>query len=148
MTSPQQLAANRRNATRSTGPRSARGKEKSRLNSLRHGLSSAKPIVFTEEMEELYQSFWSDFDPDGAILAAARAAVIADFELRRVRLVRRLLNTFYQLYPRDRAKFSLTELARYERYERRAFSKRNSALIDLGRLLGELVGTRRDHRTR
>jgi hypothetical protein len=177
MTSQKQLAANRRNARRSTGPRTAQGKEKSRLNSLRHGFSSAKAVVFTEEMDDLYRSLWEDFDPDAAILAAARAAVVADFELRRVRLARRLLHerfleaqllerknaeatmpsnrimadlvkTYFQLFPRDRAKLSLTELERYERYERRAFSKRNTALMDLGKLLGKLVGTPRDNRTR
>ena len=42
------LAANRRNAQRSTGPRTAGGKTRARLNSLRHGRRSP-----------LYASFWS-----------------------------------------------------------------------------------------
>ena len=37
--SPQKRQANRRNALKSTGPRSRRGKQSSSLNSLRHGLS-------------------------------------------------------------------------------------------------------------
>lgn len=39
MATDKQIAANRRNAARSTGPRSLRGKAKSRMNALRHGLS-------------------------------------------------------------------------------------------------------------
>ena len=37
---PAQLTANRRNAQKSTGPRTARGKAQSRLNGLRHGFCS------------------------------------------------------------------------------------------------------------
>ena len=37
---PARRAANRRNAQKSTGPRTARGKAQSRLNSLRHGFCS------------------------------------------------------------------------------------------------------------
>jgi hypothetical protein len=40
MTSEQKRAANRRNAQRSTGPRSVAGKKTSRQNALRHGLSA------------------------------------------------------------------------------------------------------------
>ena len=40
MASDRQRAANRRNAQRSTGPRSAAGKRRSRQNALRHGLSA------------------------------------------------------------------------------------------------------------
>lgn len=39
MATDKQIAANRRNAARSTGPRSLRGKAKSRMNAFRHGLS-------------------------------------------------------------------------------------------------------------
>ena len=40
MASDKQIAANRRNAMRSTGPRTSAGKARSRANSLRHGLLS------------------------------------------------------------------------------------------------------------
>jgi hypothetical protein len=44
---PARLAANRRNAQKSTGPRTARGKAQSRLNGLQHGFCSP-----------LYREFW------------------------------------------------------------------------------------------
>jgi hypothetical protein len=42
--SPQKRQANRRNALKSTGPRSRRGKQSSSLNALRHGLSGSADL--------------------------------------------------------------------------------------------------------
>lgn len=46
MTSQARLDANRRNALRSTGPRSAAGKARSAQNALKHGLASLSPDNF------------------------------------------------------------------------------------------------------
>src|SRR5215470_15565257 len=48
MTSEAKIAANRRNALKSTGPRTERGKERARLNALRHGMT-AKQLVASDE---------------------------------------------------------------------------------------------------
>ena len=54
MTSRKQIAANRRNARKSTGPRTHRGKAAARLNSLKHGLS-ARIIVLPHEDPRAYE---------------------------------------------------------------------------------------------
>jgi hypothetical protein len=66
VSSPARIAANRRNARKSTGPRSARGKAQSRLNRLRNGARS-----------RLYQDLmWKLMDaPPGAVARTARAAM-------------------------------------------------------------------------
>jgi hypothetical protein len=49
--SEKQLAANRRNAERSTGPTTAAGKARSSMNNLRHGLTGQINILATEDRE-------------------------------------------------------------------------------------------------
>jgi hypothetical protein len=43
MTSSKKIAANRNNATKSTGPKTAQGKVRARTNALSHGLSATAP---------------------------------------------------------------------------------------------------------
>ena len=52
MSTDAQLAANRANAARSTGPRTAAGKERAARNALRHGMSSKQLVVFDERAED------------------------------------------------------------------------------------------------
>src|SRR5438132_2636461 len=58
-TSPEQLAANRANAQKSTGPRTPEGKSRSRLNTFRHGIT-AQIIVMPPEQMEAYMNFNKD----------------------------------------------------------------------------------------
>jgi hypothetical protein len=59
MLSEKQLEANRANAQKSTGPKSTEGKERSRLNAYRHGLT-AQVLVMTDEDMQAYNKFTAD----------------------------------------------------------------------------------------
>lgn len=52
MATVRQLQANRRNALLSTGPRTARGKSRSRRNALKHGLTAETLIAPLEDLRE------------------------------------------------------------------------------------------------
>ena len=51
MASPAQIEANRLNALKSTGPRTAEGKDASRRNAIKHGLAAETLILPDEEAE-------------------------------------------------------------------------------------------------
>ncbi len=52
MASAAQIEANQRNGRRSSGPRTAAGREVTRLNALRHGLTAQQLIIFDETAED------------------------------------------------------------------------------------------------
>ena len=56
MSTLKQIEANRRNALKSTGPTTLEGKERSRCNAVRHGLT-AETVIATLEDAEDYQAF-------------------------------------------------------------------------------------------
>ena len=85
MISPFRLQANRRNALRSTGPKTEEGKQRSRANALRHGLT-AETIVASLEDAEDYKAF------EAAIISdyCAETAVARELVLRLASLLWRL----------------------------------------------------------
>jgi hypothetical protein len=70
MTSYRQIAANRRNALKSTGPRTDAGKQASRCNAVRHGLSAETVVDALEDAED-YKAFeaaiTADYDAQSAV---------------------------------------------------------------------------------
>lgn len=70
MTSARQIAANRRNALRSTGPRSVEGKTRSSQNAMKHGLLSAQTVLPDEDREAfdvLRERLWDALRPEGPV---------------------------------------------------------------------------------
>lgn len=81
MPSAAKLAANRRNALRSTGPRTIAGSRASSTNATRHGLSATSVVVIQgvedeAEYEALVPEVIADLKPMGAVerLLAERVA--------------------------------------------------------------------------
>jgi hypothetical protein len=70
MTSFKQFEANRRNARKSTGPSTDQGKQHSRCNAVRHGLTAETVIGALEDAED-YKAFeaaiTADYDPSSAV---------------------------------------------------------------------------------
>ena len=61
-----QLAANRANAQKSTGPRTAEGKEAVKYNGVKHGLSSRLVVLPCEDQNEynaLHDAFADEYTP-------------------------------------------------------------------------------------
>ena len=63
MASLKQIEANRLNALKSTGPRTEEGKQRSRQNALRHGLTADTVITALENAAD-YQAFAADIGAD------------------------------------------------------------------------------------
>ena len=86
------LAANQRNAQKSTGPRTPSGKAIAAMNALKHGLCAHTPVVPGEDSAEFatFAAGWVDHlqpsDPHQSSLA--EQVILAAWQLRRVPLLR------------------------------------------------------------
>lgn len=109
MSTQQRIEANRRNAKKSTGPRTSRGKQTAAKKSLKHGLLAVSPVLRDVESkrkwEQHRQGLFASFRPEGyleeiltdrlanltwrltratrfetEVVAASRARIVADVE--------------------------------------------------------------------
>jgi hypothetical protein len=89
-----QLAANRRNARKSTGPKSANGKAVSKMNALKHGLLAQTVVVrgfklkeSTNEFKKLCQEYYAELAPEGPLEEMLVDQIVqAAWRLRRARM--------------------------------------------------------------
>ena len=141
--SDRKRAANRANAARSTGPRSATGKDRASRNALRHGLNLPITRSFTvSEVEALARRF-AGGDPEK--LEFARAAAEAHLDLARIRGAKDLVlmracgefdgpmgNSPDTCTDQEMVGLCLADVAdkliTLEGYERKALSRRKTAL--------------------
>jgi hypothetical protein len=89
MASERQIAANRRNARKSAGPRSGAGKKRASRNAYRHGLTLniTSTAVFAKQLDKLVREIAGDTE-DAMLLERARALAQAELDLARVRRVK------------------------------------------------------------
>jgi hypothetical protein len=151
MTSETRRAANRRNAARSTGPRSAAGKKRASQNALRHGLAIplCQDAATRAEIERMAKLICGDgasrLKYELALVMAESELVLQRARMTRVAITERAMDTAHaradQGQPRahpgrgagtdapaaaaatdiEALRQALPQLARLERYARRAF---------------------------
>jgi len=158
MASERQILANRRNAQKSTGPKTALGKKRSSKNAYNHGLSlPMRNVGSQKQLEELSRLYAGDAS-DPEILALAKRAADAQTNLMRVRdvMTAMLERALMKAQGGNRAepewldslralligeeeeqsfvnavRHILPELTKINRYEKRAASRRNRAIHEL-----------------
>ena len=131
MTSPAKIRANQRNARKSTGPRTRAGKGIVARNALRHGLAVpvlADPTLAREvvDVARVIERSLTGAEADAAGHDRACRIAEAMIDFRRVRLAKLPLVTRLDTDPGDRD--ALMALSRLDRYEGRAFARRNRAI--------------------
>jgi hypothetical protein len=126
LASEKQIAANRANAKKSTGPKTAAGRLKSSRNAFRHGLSllSTEEPANQAEAKLIAQTLVSDQEDHAKVVAAAEIAQ-AHLDLRRIQAVRAELIAETDFTSASTEQ--LRRLAALDRYERLALTRRRQA---------------------
>ena len=163
MASQLQIDANRRNAQKSTGPKTPEGKAAVSQNALTHGLTALSACIEGEDKDEFNatrQSFEDELKPAGPVQTLlVEQIVMAAWRLTRIRLIegglfqlrsvddaRAIDRDYENMRPRTRLAYhflsdvrgpnALTTLGRYEARVERSFYR---ALHELQRLQKEMA---------
>jgi hypothetical protein len=132
MTTDRKVVSNRKNAQRSTGPRSEKGKRRSRVNALRHGLAIAigSDPLFDTRIKKLA----------AALVGRKRGQAVGEFtrqfaethfdlsRLRKMRAAKFEAIVTDPNYLRDAHSDIDEELLKLERYEQRIYGRSKRAL--------------------
>ena len=126
MATEKQIAANRANAKRSTGPKTAAGRLKSSRNALRHGLSLPLrlDIETSAKADAIARALTGDQTDQEKLVAASELAQ-AQLDLLRIRKIRADLIAKADLTSGNLNQ--LRRLAALDHYERLAHTKRRRA---------------------
>ena len=126
MATEKQIAANRANAKRSTGPKTAAGKLRSSRNAYRHGLSG--PVIWDQATSAKIDSITSDLASRQAIqvpLTLTAEFAEAQMEVLRIQAIRS--DQWASISQEEDKELNLKDLKRLaalDRYERYALTKR------------------------
>ena len=103
MTTNKQIASNRENAKKSTGPRTDEGKQRSSQNALKHGVYAVESVIPGEDpadFDKLCDEFGQRYQPDGPY-ERSLVRQMADAEWRMRRIMR--LEADFIKYPVEQA---------------------------------------------
>ena len=130
MATEKQIAANRANAQKSTGPKTAAGRLKSSRNALRHGLSCPLPLdpAMSAKVEAIAQALTGEGASEDQVTSAAKFAE-AQLELLRIRAIR--AETMRDIDLNLGSTQDLRRLLALDRYERYAHTKRRRASVKI-----------------
>jgi hypothetical protein len=114
MASEKQIAANRKNATKSTGPRTQKGKARSKMNALRHGLAASNLLGTTSRTESALTA--NSFEE----LEAENFEILQTIRAERMRLMAQLLDP---ASPNSLSEV-ISRIAALQRYDGKAYAIR------------------------
>lgn len=129
MASDKQIAANRANAEKSTGPKTATGKLKSSQNSRRHGLCTPLELDTSAlaKTAAITRALATD-EADESKRVTAEAFAHAQLELERIRMVRMVRMVRMGAADPEHSEIrTLRQLVSLDRYERYKITKRRKA---------------------
>jgi hypothetical protein len=130
MTSPRQVKANRRNAQASTGPVSKSGKQKASQNALKHGLGvPANRQAATAKLVLDLMTTLMNLGEACLLASDALELAQAEVDILRARQARSfVMDQLLSRPPTDTSRDLGQQLARLDRYERRALSRRKALI--------------------
>ncbi len=140
MTTERRRQANQQNARRSTGPKTSAGKAQSKQNAWKHGLSVAVSVQphFADLIRDLETGLHgeSEHAPPGEDVHAVAVAAVEVLRARSIRsmMIEQLAKHCSDLTlagasaSKDDLADLMQHLLRADRYERRALSRRKSAI--------------------
>ena len=88
MTSVKQLTANRTNGKKSTGPKTKNGKDRAKMNALKHGLTAAQGVLIEGEDPEEFEAWCADFIAKYRPTTALRHGLVLQLAVESWRLQR------------------------------------------------------------
>jgi hypothetical protein len=132
MTSTRKFESNKSNASRSTGPRTPGGKLRSRSNARRHGLAMRIEDDYEERGRiESLTAILAEGTTDFQRIEQSRMIAGCHFDLQRIRAARHdvfLTMVDFENLSGNELEVALYMIEKISRYEKRAVSKRKSAL--------------------